>query len=53
MSDIPADVARLLEAREEARRTKDFEHADSLRAEIAALGFDVHDTPQGATVTPR
>jgi glycosyltransferase involved in cell wall biosynthesis len=53
MSDIPADVARLLEAREEARRTKDFARADELREEIAALGYDVHDTPTGATVTAR
>jgi len=53
MSDIPADVAQLLDAREEARRTKDFDRADSLRDEIAALGFDVHDTPQGATLSPR
>jgi cysteinyl-tRNA synthetase len=53
MSDIPADVARLLDARNEARRTKDFSRADELRDEIAALGFDVHDTPGGATVSPR
>jgi cysteinyl-tRNA synthetase len=53
MSDIPADVARLLDAREEARRTKDFARADSLRDEIVALGFDVHDTPGGASVSPR
>jgi len=53
MPDIPADVARLLAAREEARRAKDFARADALRDEIAGLGFGVHDTPQGATVSQR
>jgi cysteinyl-tRNA synthetase len=53
MSEIPADVARLVVARDDARHAKDFARADSLRDEIAALGFEVHDTPQGATVSPR
>jgi cysteinyl-tRNA synthetase len=53
MSQIPPDVARLVAARDDARAAKDFARADSLRDEIAALGFELHDTPQGATVSPR
>jgi len=46
-------IQRLLDARDEARRAKDFARSDAIRDEIAALGFDVHDTPQGATVSVR
>lgn len=53
MSDIPADVTRLLAERDDARRAKDFTRADSLRDEIVALGFDVHDGSEGAYVSPR
>lgn len=52
MSDVPADVERLLGERDAARKAKDFPRADAIRDEIASLGFDVHDTPGGATVSP-
>ncbi|MBO4318501.1 MAG: cysteine--tRNA ligase [Mailhella sp.] len=44
------DVSRLevlLTARAEARKNKDFAAADAIREEIAALGAEVRDTPQG------
>jgi GT2 family glycosyltransferase len=50
---VPPDVERLLAEREQARKTKDFALADSIRDQIAELGFDVKDTPEGATVSPR
>ena len=53
MANIPPDVERLLQAREDARRARDFARADAIREEIGALGFDVHDTPQGAKASPR
>jgi GT2 family glycosyltransferase len=51
--EIPAEIARLLAERTEARRNKDFARADAIRDEITALGYEIHDTPEGATVTER
>ena len=50
---VPPDVERLLAERQTARASKDFARADAIRDEIAALGFDVRDTPAGATAEPR
>jgi cysteinyl-tRNA synthetase len=41
------DVRHLAERREQARAERDFALADALRAEIAALGWNVEDTPEG------
>jgi cysteinyl-tRNA synthetase len=43
----PEEAERLLADREAARAGGDFERADGLREEIAALGFEVRDTPEG------
>jgi cysteinyl-tRNA synthetase len=42
-----ADALRLLEGREAARRERDFATADARRDELAALGWQVRDTPSG------
>ena len=45
------DVARveaLLEARTQARASKDFARSDAIRDELAALGVCIRDTPGGA-----
>ncbi|MEI6970148.1 MAG: cysteine--tRNA ligase [bacterium] len=42
-----ANVLRLVDAREVARKAKDWKASDGLRDEIAALGWIVKDTPQG------
>jgi len=47
----PPEVARLVEARSDARSRRDFRRADGLRAEIERLGFAVEDTPNGPRVT--
>jgi cysteinyl-tRNA synthetase len=44
---LPHGAAALLEAREKARVAKDFQASDRLRAELAALGVAVTDTPNG------
>jgi cysteinyl-tRNA synthetase len=44
---VDAGVERLVEAREQARKRRDFATADRLRAEIAALGYVIEDTPRG------
>ena len=40
-------VEALLEKRATARNNKDFTASDALRAELAALGVEVRDTPEG------
>ncbi len=44
---IPAEVERLLKARQQARARKDWSAADVLREQIAAVGWKVVDTPEG------
>lgn len=43
----PKKVEELLAQRLEARRNKDFQRSDEIRAQIAALGVEVRDTPEG------
>ncbi len=42
-----ARVEQLMETRNQAKAAKDFAAADAVRAELAALGVDVRDTPGG------
>jgi cysteinyl-tRNA synthetase len=44
---LPEGAAELLERRAAARAAKDFAASDALRDELAALGVDVRDTPDG------
>ena len=44
---IPPEVTALAEAREEARKEKDWTKADALRKEIEIRGYDVLDTEGG------
>ena len=46
--ELPDELATLLEAREEARRSRDWAEADRLRDGLAAAGVEVRDTPEGA-----
>ena len=46
--EAPAEAQALLDEREAARAAKDFARADSIRDELAALGYEVRDTPEGA-----
>lgn len=45
--DASPEVLHLVEARQQARAEKAWQRADELRAEIAALGWQVLDTPEG------
>jgi cysteinyl-tRNA synthetase len=49
--DAPA--LELLERRQAARAAKQFAEADRLRDELAALGWEVRDSADGATLVPR
>ena len=50
---IPADVAKLVDERAQARREKNFRKGDEVREKIAALGWEVRDTPEGQKVVKR
>jgi cysteinyl-tRNA synthetase len=52
MPEIPDEVRRLAAERDERRKAKDFEGADTLRERIAQLGYRVTDGPQGPTLEP-
>jgi cysteinyl-tRNA synthetase len=51
--EAPAEAQRLLAEREEARKAKDFERADSLRDELAGMGWEVRDEAGGARLVRR
>ncbi|MGD8345305.1 MAG: cysteine--tRNA ligase [Desulfobacterales bacterium] len=50
---LPEAVQRLVTARQQARKDKDFATSDQLRAEIEALGYQVQDTPDGMNVVKK
>lgn len=52
-TEAPEELGSLLERRERARSHRDWAQSDALRDEIAKLGFDVLDTPQGPQARPR
>jgi hypothetical protein len=45
--EIPAEVQRLVEVRQQARLREDWAAADDLRKQIEVLGWRVEDTPTG------
>jgi cysteinyl-tRNA synthetase len=49
----PSDVEALLHDRSAARSARDFAKADAIRDELAGLGWDVVDGPDGSVVQPR
>jgi cysteinyl-tRNA synthetase len=45
---IPGEeVEQMIASREEARKNRDFNRADSIRDELAAMGIVLEDTPHG------
>jgi len=46
--DVPAEITVLVEARQTARKAKDFKRADALREELKTKGWIVEDTAKGA-----
>jgi cysteinyl-tRNA synthetase len=50
--EVPESVERLLAERQEARKNRDFARADAIRSELAAQGWEIADTPEGAKVKP-
>ena len=50
---LPDGAAELLERRTAAREARDFATSDALRDQLAALGVEVRDTPDGQETTVR
>ncbi len=50
-SEAPPEVQKLLEAREAARKNKDFAQADILRKQIEKHGYELRDTSQGPQIS--
>jgi cysteinyl-tRNA synthetase len=46
-SEVPAEIAALLEQRQAARKAKDFARADAVREELRIQGWLIEDTPKG------
>ena len=51
--EIPTEILVLVEERTAAKKARDFQKADALRAQVLELGFEIKDTPQGPKVSPR
>jgi cysteinyl-tRNA synthetase len=45
--ETPAEILALLEARQAARKAKDFKKSDAIRDELKAKGWTIEDTPKG------
>ena len=52
-AELPAEVAKLVEARTQARLAKDFRKSDELRDKLNALGWEARDTKDGQKITRR
>ncbi|MGA2854473.1 MAG: DALR domain-containing protein, partial [Verrucomicrobiota bacterium] len=46
-AEVPAEILALLEARQAARKAKDFKKSDAIRDELKAKGWVIEDTPKG------
>ncbi len=46
-AEVPAEILALLQARQAARKTKDFKKSDAIRDELKAKGWTIEDTPKG------
>ncbi len=46
-TEAPPDIVALLEARQAARKARDFKRADAIRDELKAKGWVIEDTPKG------
>jgi cysteinyl-tRNA synthetase len=50
--EVPDEITALVEARQAARKAKDFKRADALRDELKAKGWVIDDTPKGPRAKP-
>ncbi len=48
----PPELVALLDARQAARKAKDFKRADAIRDELKSKGWQIEDTPKGPKLKP-
>lgn len=48
--EVPEDIMKLVNKREQSRKSGDFKESDKLRKEIKKLGYEIEDTPNGPKV---
>lgn len=48
--DVPGQVQKLIEEREDARKDKDFKKSDELRDRVKELGFEIEDSEIGPKI---
>jgi cysteinyl-tRNA synthetase len=53
IAPLPQEIAKLAEARAQARLAKDWRKSDELRDELSARGWEARDTKDGQKVTRR
>jgi len=49
--EIPAEIQQLVDQRAAARSARNWEEADRIRGELAGLGYEVEDSPEGPVVS--
>lgn len=49
---LPQDVQALADERAQARKDKDWQRSDALRAQLQQMGYAVEDTPAGQKILP-
>jgi cysteinyl-tRNA synthetase len=50
---IPSEILALAEQRQQARQARDFAKSDALRDQLAGLGYELKDTPDGVKISKR
>ena len=50
LDELPERVGKLVNAREQARKEKNWQQADSLRSDLQKLGYSLEDTTDGPRV---
>ena len=53
IAELPVEIARLANARAQARLAKDFRKSDELRDKLNAIGWEARDTKDGQKITRR
>lgn len=51
--EIPEEIRKLAEEREEARLAKDFKKSDELRKKISDMGYNIKDTDEGYKISKK
>ena len=50
LKEIPEQIKNLVQEREVARKSKDFQKSDEIRQKIESLGFEIQDSSEGTKI---